>query len=144
MEILIVVGIIGALTAIVIPSLSKARSDSQRKKADAELEMISSAILKLAWDTGAWPNGDARNGTGDGEMWNLGANAAGLVGTDGSHSEWMGPYIREVPRDAWGNAYFFDPDYYVDGEWRVVVGSFGPNGRGRNVYDSDNIYVLLD
>ena len=143
---MIVIGVIAILTAIVAPSLAKARNDAQRKKVDGELEMISSAVLKMAWDTGVWPNGDARSGsaTDSGEIWDLTSPAAGLMSTDGSHPNWQGPYIREVPLDSWGNPYFFDNDYFIGGDTRVTVGSFGPNGNGRNVYDSDNIYVLLD
>ena len=38
---------------------------------------------------------------------------------------------------------FLDCDYEIDGVDYVVVGSFGPNKVGMNVYDSDNLYVIV-
>jgi general secretion pathway protein G len=143
-EVLVGVLIIGVLMAFVLPNISKARTDAYQKKAEVELEMISTAILKMAWDTGQWPNAEPRNDIADVEVWNMNVTSAGLIGEDTDFSNWKGPYLPEIPLDPWGNPYFFDPDYRVDGVWRVVVGSFGPNGRGRNVYDEDNIYILLD
>jgi general secretion pathway protein G len=143
MEVMIVVMLIGLLLAFTLPSIGKARNDAVRKKAEIELGMISTAILKLAWDTGQWPNKEPRNDTADEEVWDLSGDEAGIVGDD-DFDNWKGPYLQEIPLDPWGNPYFFDPDYSVDGVWRVAVGSFGPNGAGRNIYDEDNIYVLLD
>jgi hypothetical protein len=52
-----------------------------------------------------------------------------------------------IPLDPWGHPYFFDTDYDIDPSGGVtnaaVIGSFGPNGVGQNVYDSDNIYIKL-
>jgi hypothetical protein len=39
--------------------------------------------------------------------------------------------------------YFFDPDYYIGGVKYPVLGSFGPNKVGKNVYDSDDVYLVL-
>ena len=36
-----------------------------------------------------------------------------------------------------------NPDYEIDGWDYVVIGSFGPNGEGHNVYDVDNVIVIL-
>ena len=98
---------------------------------------------QLAWDTGMWPGGTERTARGDMEVWNLRTAVGGLILADSRFSEWNGPYVPSVPTDPWGNPYFFDPDYLIGGTWHVVIGSFGPNGVGRNVYDADNIYVTL-
>lgn len=142
-EIMIVVAIIGLLAGIGVPAILKSVQNSRIKQAQTELEMMSAAILQLAWNTGKWPNGQLRTVGGSQERWNLSEARCGLLATDGSYNEWKGPYYEGVIKDPWGNPYFFDPDYRRDGV-HVVVGSFGPNGWGQNRYDSDDIYVLLD
>jgi len=53
--------------------------------------------------------------------------------------------MKSIPQDPWGNNYFFDTDYDVNGVGtRAVVGSYGPNGVGNNLYDSDDIYYVVN
>lgn len=55
------------------------------------------------------------------------------------------PYYGSDLKDPWGNNYFFDPDYRVDGKMVPGVGSFGPQWRGAQpAYDGDDICVLVD
>ncbi len=143
-EISVVVGILGLLSTLGSLAIMKSVNTSRIKNSQAELEIISVAALQLAWDTGRWPNGALRNNGGSTEMWDISVPGCGLMDTDGSYGEWKGPYYDGEVLDSWGNPYFFDPDYMVDGVMRVVIGSFGPNGKGRNLYDNDDIYVLLD
>ncbi len=144
-EIMIVVAIIGLLAGIGIPAVSRSIRNSKIKQAQTELEMISAAVLQLAWDTGKWPNGQLRTKGGSSENWALTGDSCGLLDTDGSHIGWKGPYYDGEIKDPWGNSYFFDPDYRIDGVDRVVVGSLGSDGVGRNQYnDNDNIYVRVD
>ena len=142
-EVMVVVLIVGILTAVVTVSLSKARIESQQKKAETELQLLSSAVEQLAWDTGMLPRALSRVTPGSAECWDLTTDDAGLTGTDGDFNNWKGPYFREFGNDPWGNPYFFDPDYRINGVFEKVVGSFGPNGVGRNQYDSDDIFVLV-
>jgi len=143
-ELMIVIVCIGLLTSIAVPVYSKARNSSRIRQAEADLQIISAGILQLAYDTGLWPGRLARNSTHNPELWDLSVARAGLIATDGLFPNWQGPYVPSIPRDPWGANYFFDPDYTAGSRVRVVVGSFGPNGNGRNIYDSDNIFVLLD
>ena len=143
-DITVALGIVGIIALIVVPSMVKAREQTRTTEAESRVKMLAAAINQLAWDTGVWPNGEPRNDTADREVWNLDTTSAGLIGKNGDFNNWKGPYLQEIPLDPWGNPYFFDPDYMVDGVWRVAVGSFGPNGQGRNLYDEDNVYVLLD
>jgi len=136
--------LIAVLATLAIPGIANARRTSREKEARLDLDMLASAIDELAWDTGEWPGGIARNRTSSAETWDLTGGAAGIIENDGRFSNWQGPYIRTVGLDPWGQPYFFDPDYRINGEWRMVVGSFGPNRRGRNAYDADDLYVILN
>lgn len=144
LEMMIVVGIIGVLLAIAIPSFQKARTESRIKRAKSELQLITAAVRQLTWDTGKWPNTAAYGAPGSTEVWGLTPSSAGLVAATATYGTgWRGPYVRTISKDPWGKNYFFDPDYLISGVNRIVVGSFGPNGVGQNLYDSDDIYVIL-
>jgi len=143
MEIMITLSVVMILLAIAIPALNKTNTETKKRKAMAEVEILAAGIKQLAWDTGRWPGALIRNVSQDREIWDLRASDAGILSSTAAYSNWRGPYVPEIENDPWGNPYFFDPDYLVGNRMRVVVGSFGPNGRGRNIYDSDNIYVIL-
>jgi hypothetical protein len=48
-----------------------------------------------------------------------------------------------VPEDPWGNDYFLDTDYEINGVDYIVLGSFGPNGVGQNLYDDDDVIKII-
>lgn len=143
-EISVVTMIIGLLATLGTLAIMKGIQNSRIKQAQTELEIISAAMLQLTWDSRMWPNGQLRTNGGSIEMWDISSADCGLLDTNGKYVNWKGPYYGGAVKDPWGNNYFFDPDFRIDGVMRVVVGSFGPNGSGRNLYDSDDIYVLLD
>ena len=150
-EILIVIAIIGLLAAIILFSLGGARELAREAKAKSEIRSIVLAVSLLENDTGEWPGHAVpwvvQSGVSGNEVWDLNAPEAGIANTDGTYQNWKGNYMSIVPADPWGNPYFFDTDYDVDpgpGQtWAAVVGSFGPNGDGQNVYDTDNIYLEI-
>lgn len=142
-EIMVVVAVIGILCVIAVPMYSKIRNEARGREAMSELQLLHSAIRQLAWDTGKWPGAIAREAAQSAEIWDLSTADAGLLENDGDFTGWKGPYIRNIKEDPWGNKYFFDPDYEVDGVDHVVVGSFGPNGEGPNNYDDDDLYVII-
>jgi prepilin-type N-terminal cleavage/methylation domain-containing protein len=148
-EIMVVVAIIGALAVMASLGITKLAEKSRISTAEQDLARLTAAIEQLAWDTGKWPMADART-TQDKELDDLSKPQSGLLVNDGRFgSGWKGPYIDIIPLDPWGMKYFFDSDYYVDGNMNntsstnmlVVVGSYGPNKGG--TYDSDNIYVVI-
>lgn len=143
-EVMIAITILAIVFAVSIPSLQRARTNSFIRQTETQLEMLANAVLELAYDTGKYPNGAWRNNPGSAEIWNLNTNTTGLLETDGSFPNWDGPYLDEIPQDLWEHNLFFDPDYKIDGEDHVVVGSFGPNGVGQNQYDADDIVVILE
>lgn len=145
-ELLVTIAIIGLLSTLAMVSLNFARGRARIAKAQHEVDALLTAVKQLENDTGEWPGHqdvDEVTTSGSNEIWDLSSGEAGIAATDGSFAGWTGPYMANVPTDPWGNAYFWDSDYNVDGENKVVIGSFGPNGVGQNVYDEDNIIRVL-
>jgi len=155
-EILVVIAIIGILASIILVSLASARERAKMVAARSEAKGIFNAILLLESDTEEWPDhkpsgldgcGEAGNEIcSDGCLISLSDCESGLVCDDGSFPNWGGPYLKANQLiDPWGNEYFLDTDYYVNGvgDCVVVIGSYGPNGMGNNEYDSDDVLYIL-
>ena len=142
-ELMIAIAIIGILAAIAIPNYISYRKKALVAEAQSELKNIEKAVTALTADTGFWPNKEKVGQHNTAEAWNLNAAAAGLTSTDGSYPDWAGPYFGSIPPDPWGNNYFFDIDYQINGSDYIVIGSFGPNGVGPNAYDADDIVIVL-
>lgn len=144
---MIVLAILGILVIMAIPLVNAYLDRARIARARGDIDVIHKAIVLLEADTGLWP-GRQRASTvyqgGANEIWNLSTGFAGLVANDGNWpSSWKGPYLPSIPLDPWGNQYFLDSDYQVNGEWRVVLGSFGPNGCCPNAYDRDDVIKIL-
>ena len=145
-ELMVVIAIIGVLAATATLAMTGYIRQARIIKATAEIEMILKALILLETDTNQWP-GHQETGrvhiADENELWDLNDPSAGLAATDGGFPHWNGPYLPSVPRDPWGNNYFFDTDYNVNGQERVALGSFGPNGVGPNVYDDDDVLKII-
>lgn len=150
-ELLVSIAIISLLATIIMVAMNDSRNSAKIVKATAQVREIRKAVVMLEGDSGEWPGhktlDDIEFGASGNEMWDLHVPEAGLVATDGNFDNWTGPYLSMTLVDPWGNNYFFDTDYDIDPtagqRWAAVVGSFGPNGDGQNVYDSDNIVDVL-
>ncbi len=150
-ELLVVIAIIGILASIVLVSLASAREKGRIAAARAVIHSLREATDMLANDTGEWPGHqkiDMIVTTGTNEVFDLTTGAAGLMATDGLYRGWRGPYIVTIPKDPWGHDYFFDTDYDLNRNIAplhqgAVIGSFGPNGVGPNVYDTDDIVEAM-
>ncbi|MBI5968963.1 MAG: prepilin-type N-terminal cleavage/methylation domain-containing protein [Deltaproteobacteria bacterium] len=148
-ELMIVLAIIGILAAIATPRMQSYIERGRIARARGDIDKIHKAIILLEADTEQWPGHQQPNvifmGGGGNEIWNLNAASAGLVATDGKFPKWKGPYFTPgpIPLDPWRNNYFFDTDYQVNGQSRVVIGSFGPNKVGPNLYDSDDVIKTI-
>lgn len=156
-ELLVVIAVISVISAIAVPTYL---SYIKRSKAIVILASVKDALKQLANDTDKWPGNKTpyicpmnQTPSSDGaEYSDLTANNIGLFNNNGTaFSNWDGPYLPVSYLDTatgkfldpWGKAYFMDYDYDVNGRWQVVVGSSGPNKSAINVYDSDNIYVVV-
>ena len=148
-EMLIVIGIISLIASTVMFGINRARYQAKVKKAKADISEIAKSIDLLALDTGEWPGHQTpyvvcSSGCSSNEIEDLSTAIAGLKQTDGSYTNWNGPYIQVLTKDPWGHNYFFDTDYTLNGEVKAVVGSYGANGVGLNLYDSDDIVYIVN
>jgi len=143
LELLVAIAVIGILVATAIPLYGRYREKARSVLAYRDLKEIQLGIELLATDTEQWPGPNDVGKIANQEVWDLNAGTAGLVATNGGFPNWDGPYMQSVPKDPWGSDYFFDPDYDINGKQFAVVGSFGPNKVGKNLYDSDDIILVL-
>lgn len=92
LELLVVILIIGLLTAIVAPRFLGQISKSETTTARAQMDALDKALQGYRIDTGRFPS-----------------NAQGLralVVQPADEPRWRGPYLQgDVPADPWGSAY---------------------------------------
>ncbi len=172
LELLIVIAILGLLSTFVIAAARYARGYARENKAKHDIAQIYKAIQVLTHDTEEWPGHQAINtvcsGCPNNEMCgpdegggnclnrSLSDGVAGITQNDGAspYANWGGPYMQKIPLDPWDHEYFFDTDYNItidgdpcDGEAgcldAVVVGSYGPDGIGNNLYNGDDIIKVI-
>lgn len=152
-ELLTVMAIIGLLSALAIVAVNGAREKARIAKAQEDVRSIHKTIAMLEIDTGEWP--DHKNAfedecgvsdneiCGDGCTYSITDCESGITCDDGYFLSWRGPYMENIPLDPWGNEYFFDTDYTTGGNCEAVVGSYGPNGIGNNLYDADDVIFIV-
>ena len=91
-ELMLVVIIIGALVAMVMPRLTGRSEQARAAAAKADIEANIATGLKLyELDNGNFPSSEE----------GLGA----LLNSTGSNKNWNGPYLEKKPIDPWGNEY---------------------------------------
>jgi prepilin-type N-terminal cleavage/methylation domain-containing protein len=152
LELIIVIAIVAILAGVTASAYHKFIGRAKESAALAILDSVRKTILNLETDTLLWPGletSDKCKNDGD-EYPDLTADNIGLFNNNGNFPGWDGPYLADTFLDAsgnfkdpWGMPYFLDCDYRIDGVDFVAVGSFGPNKVGINVYDSDNVYVIV-
>jgi general secretion pathway protein G len=115
-EMLVVLAIIGLISALVGPRVLAQLSDSRVRAAKLQTEAFSSALDIFYIDVGRYPV----------QAEGLGA----LVRKPSTIQVWNGPYLRgeNVPLDPWGNEY----KYASDGKTFNITND-GPGGSGSNV-----------
>jgi len=162
-EILIVIGIIGILMSVVLPTLNQARDKAQVAAAVVEIDVLKTVFAQLYDDVGKYPNGATSycrtvSGIPNNEV-DLSQATAGLVANGSGWANWKGPYVSGV-EDPWGTPYYLDEDYQCmasttgckgindTGNDSSVIVSCGPNkaiSSGSCTYDTDNVvYRLCD
>lgn len=116
-EILIVVVIIGALTAIIGPELFSRVSQANQTAAANQLDVFKVALNNYRLDNREYPSTDP------------GLEAL-VKNPYSSSSNWSGPYLeqKEIPLDPWGNKYqYMEPGEHNDHNYDLW--SFGSDGQ---------------
>jgi general secretion pathway protein G len=161
-EMVVVVAIIAALAAILVPVISEELATSEESKALGDCQRIAAALTQYIKDTRYFPTGASGantytvlEGTGLDPTSNDFAGTAGDLfdflsdGTANGGAQWKGAYMQEIPADPWGQKYLVNVEgYYLSSE-NVWVLSAGPNGAvdtapGDYTLGSDDIGVLID
>ncbi|MCD5381525.1 MAG: prepilin-type N-terminal cleavage/methylation domain-containing protein [Candidatus Pacebacteria bacterium] len=123
-ELLVVIAIIGILAAVVMASLGDSRDLAKVRKAQADMKNIHTAMEVMFSHTELYPHKQTQycppRAAGGNEV-DLSLPTTGIVVTDGTYSNWKGPYVTGVI-DPWGSPYFLDEDYYC------TSGAIGCNG----------------
>ena len=112
-EIMVVILILGLLATIVVQSLRGATDKAKRVKAQADIAEIKTGLDRYYLDAGSYPTTD------QGLQSLVSAPSSGNVPANYE----TGGYIQSVPKDPWGNPYF----YQSDGN-SYVLKSFGADG----------------
>ncbi len=93
LEIIIVVGIIGGLLAFILPQIQKNQARSRVGQTRITMANIIQNLTMYQSDCQKFPS-----------------SLDGLVKPDANCSNWTGPYMKDIPKDAWGNAFSYDSD----------------------------------
>jgi len=112
-EMLVVLAIIGLISALVGPRVLKQLSDSRERAAQLQIEAFSSALDVFYIDVGRYP------AQGEGLL--------ALMQKPSSLQVWNGPYLRgdSVPLDPWGREY-----RYTSNGTTFSIATEGAAGRG--------------
>jgi prepilin-type N-terminal cleavage/methylation domain-containing protein len=133
-EMLVVIAIIGIITAVMVPMVTKYIDDARVARAQADCNAIRTAVTAFYKDTGRWPDTSGSPATLPSNLYTLftagtRANGGGNLGWGDTSSSsrmrlhftqnlpgatvypivgeraWRGPYMAEDKSDAWGRAY---------------------------------------
>ena len=112
-EIMVVILILGLLATIVVQSLRGATDKAKRVKAQADIAELKTGLDRYYLDAGSYPTSD------QGLQSLVAAPSGGQVPANYE----SGGYLQSIPKDPWGNPYF----YQSDGN-SYVLKSYGADG----------------
>ncbi len=112
-EIMVVILILGLLATIVVQSLRGATDKAKRVKAQADIAELKTGLDRYYLDAGSYPTSDQ----------GLQALVAAPSGGQVPANYESGGYLQSIPKDPWGNPYF----YQSDGN-SYVLKSYGADG----------------
>jgi general secretion pathway protein G len=93
-ELLIVMAILGMLAVMVAPNLFSKADGARRDAALTQISAISAVLSQHRLDVGRYPD-----------------ELEGLMENTTGRASWDGPYLQNrVPKDPWGNEYFYESD----------------------------------
>lgn len=123
-EMLLVLVILATLAAIVYPKLAGRSEQARTTAAATQISSFSTALDAFEVGNGYYPKG--KSGLMD------------LVQQPRDAQNWRGPYLKELPKDPWGN------DYSYECPGRMNVSSYdlispGPDGKIGSEDDIANV-----
>ena len=93
-ELLLVLVILAALAAVVVPKFANRGKQAKVTAATTQISNFEVALDTFEVDNGYYPSG--ANGLND------------LAVQPSNAQDWRGPYVKEVPLDPWGNPYVYE------------------------------------
>lgn len=123
-EMLLVLVILAALAAVVVPKFAGRSKQAKITAAQSQIANLEIALDSFEIDNGYYPKGN------DGLML--------LVERPGDTSDWRGPYLKKgIPLDPWSNPYLYEyPGRRNAGGYDLS--SNGPDGRAGGEDDITN------
>lgn len=113
-ELLLVLTILGILAALVVPKMVGRSEQARQTAAKTDISTFGTALDAFEVDNGNYPRG--KNGLQD------------LVVQPRDAQNWHGPYVKEIPKDPWGNDYIYEcPGKHNPKSYDLY--SVGPDGR---------------
>lgn len=124
-ELMIVLFILGLLAALVAPRLMGRVGKAKQKAAQAQIQMLSTALDLFHLDVGRYPTDDE--------------GLKVLVQKPDNLPQWSGPYLdKGVPKDPWGREYIYKfPGEHGTYDLSTLGADGAPGGEGENT-DFDN------
>jgi general secretion pathway protein G len=93
-ELLVVMIIIGLLASLVGPRLFGKVDKAKQQTAQAQIELLSTALGSFRLDVGRFPTEEE--------------SLEGLMERPSGLEKWDGPYLaKQIPKDPWGNGYVY-------------------------------------
>jgi general secretion pathway protein G len=118
-ELLIVIVIMGLLMSLVAPAMFSKVGSSKQKTAEAQMQMMSTALDTYRLDIGAYP-----------------ANLTEL--RQSTASNWDGPYLpREIPKDPWNNDYVYSVPGKDNNPYTLM--SYGSDGQPGGTGEAEDV-----
>lgn len=116
-ELLLVLVILGTLAALVVPNLVGQGKEAKITATKSSMRTVEQALERYEMHCSAFPTTD------DG--------LAGLmIAPADKESSWKGPYLKKVPKDAWGNEFQYrQPGEHEGTKEFFDLWSNGPDGK---------------
>lgn len=126
LELLVVIVIIGLLSAFVAPKYFGQIGRSKTQIAKAQIESLEKALDQYRIDVGSYPTTDT--------------GLIVLFSPLANESNWHGPYLKKgVPQDPWGHAYIYRSPGSEGREYEIVsYGADGAQGGGGEDADTES------
>lgn len=121
---LLVLVILATLAAIVYPKLAGRSEQARTTAAATQISSFSTALDAFEVDNGYYPKGKA--------------GLLDLVQQPRDTQNWRGPYLKEIPKDPWGNDYVYEcPGRMNPSSYDLTSG--GPDGKVGSEDDISNV-----